>query len=163
MRSALHRETWTRRHGPITLPRSSITSHRRSSTIFSLVVFSNRYMIHESEPVTNQFISVPPAMGNLNCAAFVSRSHSVSDVSVPIQNRPHCSQMFHCNCRAQRADTKSCLRTAPYHAAPRHVTPHPPSHPTSFHTRNTADRRYYRGYLTVGRLPLRSISPIDTT
>ena len=32
----------------------------------------DEYMIHEAEPVTNQFVSVPQSMGNLNCAAFVS-------------------------------------------------------------------------------------------
>mmetsp|Transcript_12835 Transcript_12835/g.34781 ORF Transcript_12835/g.34781 Transcript_12835/m.34781 type:complete len:213 (-) Transcript_12835:101-739(-) len=32
----------------------------------------DEYMIHEAEPVTNQFVSVPQSMGNLNCAAFIA-------------------------------------------------------------------------------------------
>lgn len=29
-------------------------------------------MIHEAVPITNQYISVPPDLGNLNCAAYVA-------------------------------------------------------------------------------------------
>jgi hypothetical protein len=29
-------------------------------------------MIHEAAPVTNQYISVPPDLGHLNCAAYVA-------------------------------------------------------------------------------------------
>jgi hypothetical protein len=32
----------------------------------------DEYMILEADPVTNAFISVPPDMGNFNCAAFVA-------------------------------------------------------------------------------------------
>lgn len=30
------------------------------------------YHIHDTEPITNHFVSVPRGMGNLNCAAFVA-------------------------------------------------------------------------------------------
>ncbi len=29
-------------------------------------------MIHENAPITNTFVSVPPDMGQLNCAAFIA-------------------------------------------------------------------------------------------
>lgn len=29
-------------------------------------------MIHENEPLTNTFISVPPDLGQLNCAAYIA-------------------------------------------------------------------------------------------
>lgn len=29
-------------------------------------------MIHENEPLTNRFISVPPDLGQLNCAAYIA-------------------------------------------------------------------------------------------
>ncbi|CAM9648901.1 unnamed protein product [Phaeothamnion confervicola] len=32
----------------------------------------DEYMIHEREPITNTFISVPPDLGQLNCAALVA-------------------------------------------------------------------------------------------
>eukprot|EP01039_Chlorochromonas_danica_P007734 gene7734-8545_t len=32
----------------------------------------DEYMIHESSPVTNAFISVPADMGHLNCAAYIA-------------------------------------------------------------------------------------------
>mmetsp|Transcript_15357 Transcript_15357/g.51708 ORF Transcript_15357/g.51708 Transcript_15357/m.51708 type:complete len:183 (-) Transcript_15357:97-645(-) len=32
----------------------------------------HEYMIHESEPATNRFISVPPDLGQLNCAAYIA-------------------------------------------------------------------------------------------
>jgi trafficking protein particle complex subunit 5 len=32
----------------------------------------DEYMIMDAEPVTNTFISVPPDMGNLNCAAYIA-------------------------------------------------------------------------------------------
>lgn len=32
----------------------------------------NEYMIHELEPVTNKFISVPTDLGQLNCAAYIA-------------------------------------------------------------------------------------------
>ena len=32
----------------------------------------DEYMISDSAPLTNQFISVPPDLGQLNCAAFIA-------------------------------------------------------------------------------------------
>lgn len=32
----------------------------------------SEYMIHEADPVTNKFISVPPDLGQLNCAAYIA-------------------------------------------------------------------------------------------
>ncbi|CAN0008822.1 unnamed protein product [Discosporangium mesarthrocarpum] len=32
----------------------------------------DEYMIHEREPITNTFVSVPPDLGQLNCAALVA-------------------------------------------------------------------------------------------
>jgi len=32
----------------------------------------NEYMIHETFPVTNQYVSVPPDLGHLNCAAYIA-------------------------------------------------------------------------------------------
>lgn len=32
----------------------------------------NEYMIYETAPVTNQYISVPPDLGHLNCAAYIA-------------------------------------------------------------------------------------------
>ncbi|CAM9444230.1 unnamed protein product [Choristocarpus tenellus] len=32
----------------------------------------DEYMIHEREPITNSFVSVPPDLGQLNCAALVA-------------------------------------------------------------------------------------------
>ena len=32
----------------------------------------DEYMIHEAEPLTNRFISVPSDLGQLNCAAYVA-------------------------------------------------------------------------------------------
>jgi len=29
-------------------------------------------MIHETFPVTNQYVSVPPDLGHLNCAAYIA-------------------------------------------------------------------------------------------
>ena len=32
----------------------------------------NEYMIHELEPLTNKFVSVPPDLGQLDCAAYIA-------------------------------------------------------------------------------------------
>jgi trafficking protein particle complex subunit 5 len=32
----------------------------------------DEYMIHELEPLTNKFISVPPDLGQLDCAAYIA-------------------------------------------------------------------------------------------
>lgn len=32
----------------------------------------DEYMIHESSPVTNAYISVPADMGHLNCASYIA-------------------------------------------------------------------------------------------
>ena len=33
---------------------------------------ANEYMIHELEPLTNKFVSVPPDLGQLDCAAYIA-------------------------------------------------------------------------------------------
>jgi len=32
----------------------------------------NEYMVHDSEPLTNRFVSVPHRLGQLNCAAYIA-------------------------------------------------------------------------------------------
>jgi hypothetical protein len=32
----------------------------------------NEYMVHDSEPLTNRFVSVPHRLGQLNCASYIA-------------------------------------------------------------------------------------------
>lgn len=45
---------------------------RSADALEKVVDKEGEYMISEHEPLVNQFISVPPSLANLNCAAFVA-------------------------------------------------------------------------------------------
>ena len=100
----------------------------------------DEYMIHEAEPVTNQFVSVPQSMGNLNCAAFVSAPERR-------WRRRRC-RWRRCRYRRRRA-----AAAVPPPATPL-TSPHHPHAPP-------ADRRHHRGHPPVGRLPLRGLGAPD--
>jgi len=45
---------------------------RAADGLEKVVESEDEFMISETEPLVNQFISVPPNLSNLNCAAFVA-------------------------------------------------------------------------------------------
>ena len=48
--------------------------NKNADTLERAMEDEDEYMIHESNPITNTFVSVPSDLGQLDCAAYIAES-----------------------------------------------------------------------------------------